>query len=150
MNFYIQSFKGAMQSNSERCGPSKNLEQAVDRFTTRVVPLVLGPLEAEGRTVKPTLIHADLWDGNVGIDSVSGEIYIFDANVYYAHNEMEIAMWPGNFCRVLNSEIYLNSYLIRMDISEPVEQSDDRNRIYNCYMTLHESACQGGSSFREQ
>ena len=103
---------------------------------TRIVPLVLGPLEAEGQTIKPTLIHGDLYNDIVGIDFKCGEIYVFDASVYYVPNEMEIAMWRGKFCRLLNSEIYLNSYLSSLGISEPVEQFDDRNRIYSCYMTF--------------
>jgi len=65
VDFYIQLVRGAMQLNKERNGKWKNLEQVVDRLITHVVPQVLGPLEAEGRTVKPTLIHGDLWDGNM-------------------------------------------------------------------------------------
>lgn len=80
-----------MQLNRERCGTWKNLEQVVDRLITHVVPQVLRPLEAEGRAVNPTLVHGDLWDSNVGIDAELGEIYVFDASVYYAHTEMEIA-----------------------------------------------------------
>ena len=147
VEFYFQLVKGAMQLNRERNDPWKNLEQVVDRLITHVVPQVLGPLEAEGRVVKPALIHGDLWDGNIGTDFETGEIYVFDA---YAHNEMEIAMWRGKFNKVLSSKVYLNSYLSRMGISEPAEQFDDRYRIYSCYMTLHESACHNGSSFREE
>jgi len=150
VNFYIQLVEGAMQLNREINGTWKNLEQVVRRLITHVVPKVLGPLEADGRVVKPTLIHGDLWDGNVGTDFESGEIYAFDASVYYAHNEMEIAMWRAKFCKVLNSKIYTSSYLGRIGISEPAEQFDDRNRLYSCYMTLHESACHNGSSFREE
>ncbi|MCJ1384891.1 hypothetical protein MMC17_008009 [Xylographa soralifera] len=139
-----------MQLNREINGTWKNLEQVVDRLITHVVPQVLGPLEAEGRAVKPTLIHGDLWDGNIGTDFKTGEIYVFDASVYYAHNKMEIGMWRGKFNKVVSSKVYLNSYLSRMGISEPTEQFDDRNRIYSCYMLLHESACHNGSSFREE
>lgn len=150
VDFYIQLVRGAMALNKERNGDWKNLEQLVDRLITHVVPQVLGPLEADGRVVKPTLIHGDLWDGNVGTSLENGELYFFDASVYYAHNEMEIAMWRARFCKTLSAKAYLNSYLSRMGISEPVEQFEDRNRIYSCYMTLHESACHNGSSFREE
>jgi protein-ribulosamine 3-kinase len=117
---------------------------------THVVPKVLGALEADRRVVKRVWIHGDLWDGNIGTDFESGEIYVFDASVYYAHNEMEIAMWRGEFNKIVAAKVYLNSYLSRMGISEPAEQFDDRNRIYSCYMLLHESACHNGSSFREK
>lgn len=81
VNFYIQLVKGAMQLNREKNGAWKNLEQLVDRLITHVVPKVLGPLEAEGRVLNPTLIHGNLWDGNVGIDCENGEIYVLDASV---------------------------------------------------------------------
>lgn len=148
--YYIQFVRGAMDLNREKNGTWKNLEQCVDRLITHVVPKVLGPLEAEARVVKPCLIHGDLWEGNIGTDFQTGEIYAFDASVHYAHIEMEIAMWRGKFNKILSSKVYLNTYLSRMGISEPAEQFEDRNRIYSCYMTLHASACHNGSSFREQ
>ncbi|CAI6336637.1 unnamed protein product [Periconia digitata] len=150
MGFYIQLVNGAMQLNRERNGTWKNLEQVVERLITKVVPQLLEPLEADGRKVKPCLIHGDLWDGNVGTNFETGEIYVFDASVYYAHNEMEIAMWRGKFNKVVASRIYTNTYLARMGISEPAEQFDDRNCLYSSYMLLHESACHNGSSFREE
>jgi fructosamine-3-kinase len=150
VEFYIQLLKGAMQLNREINGTWKNLEQCVDRLIKQVVPKVLGPLEEGGRSVKPTLIHGDLWDGNIGTDFQTGEIYVFDASVYYAHNEMEIAMWRAKFCKILTAKVFTNTYLARMGVSEPAEQFDDRNRLYSVYMTLHESACHNGSSFREE
>jgi len=146
--YYIQMFNGSMQLNRDINGPWKNLEQCAERLVKHVVPLILGPLEENGRKVKPTLVHGDLWDGNMGTDFRTGEIYVFDASVYYAHNEMEIAMWRMN--KVLGSKIYINTYLARMGISEPADQFEDRLRLYGVYLTLHSSACHNGSSFREQ
>jgi fructosamine-3-kinase len=148
--FYIQLIKGAMKLNRERNGKWKNLEECIDRLITHVVPLVLGPLEADGRKVKPCLIHGDLWDGNIGTDFETGEIYIFDASSYFAHNEMEIAMWRGRFNQVVSAKAYMNAYLSRMGISEPTEQFNDRHRIYSIYMLLHESACHYGADFRDE
>ncbi|KAI9369764.1 Fructosamine kinase-domain-containing protein [Aspergillus egyptiacus] len=135
VDFYIQLVRGAMALNKEINGNYKNLEELVDRLITHVVPQVLGPLETDGRVVKPTLIHGDLWDGNIGTSLEDGEIYAFDAT---------------KFCKTMNSKIYLNTYLSRMGVSEPVEQFEDRHRIYSVYMTLHESAYHNGSSFREE
>jgi len=41
----------------------------------------------------PRLIHRDLWDGNVAVNSETGEPVVFDAACVYAHNEMELAPW---------------------------------------------------------
>ena len=149
-DYYVQLLQGAMRLDTEINGNWKNLKQCVDRLISHVVPQVLGPLESEGRIVKPCLIHGDLWDGNIGTDIETGNIYIFDASAHYAHHEMEIAMWRGVFNKVMSSQVYVDNYLSRMGISEPVEQFEDRNRIYSIYHTLHESACHNGSSFREQ
>lgn len=150
VDYFIQLVRGAMQLNRDINGAWKNLEQCVDRLISHVVPQLLGPLEADGRVVKPCLIHGDLWDGNIGTDLESGEIYVFDASAHYAHNEMEIAMWRGKFNKVVSSKFYRDNYLSRMGISEPIEQFEDRYRIYSVYHTLHESACHHGSSFREE
>lgn len=40
---------------------------------------------------KPSLLHGDLWNGNV-FPLVSNEIALIDPSVYYGHREMDIAM----------------------------------------------------------
>ncbi|KAJ5714850.1 Fructosamine/Ketosamine-3-kinase [Penicillium malachiteum] len=149
IDYFAQLIKGAMAPNKERNGDWKDLEQLIDRLITHVVPQVLGPLEANGQTVKPTLIHGNLWDENIGISLENGRIYAFDACSHYAHHEMEIAIWRTKSCKILRDKKYLDSYLSLMGISEPVEQFEDRNRIYTCYLALHASACHHGSYFRE-
>jgi protein-ribulosamine 3-kinase len=43
----------------------------------KVIPRLLGPLESEGRKIKPSLVHGDLWY----------ESMVFDACCFYGHNE---------------------------------------------------------------
>ena len=167
VDYYIQLTRRAMQLNTEICGPWRDLEQVVEHLIEHVVPKVLGPLEANGRSVKPSLIHGDLWEGNTGISFETGEVYAFDASGHYCHNEMEIAMvllaiphvmskltvyYQWRMCsQGFGSKTYLNAYLSRMGISEPTEQFDDRNRIYSAYITLFASACHnGGNNYREE
>ena len=109
-----------------------------------VIPLLLGPLESAGRTVKPSLIHGNLWDGNIGTDYETGNVYVFDAGAYYAHNEMELGMWRCERHRFVNNKIYLKEYLSNAGVSEPVEMFDDRNRLYCIYMNLWASAHHAG------
>ncbi|KAJ5657797.1 Fructosamine/Ketosamine-3-kinase [Penicillium longicatenatum] len=150
VDYYVQLVKGAMALNKERNGDWKDLEELIDRLITKVVPQVLGPLESDGRVVKPTLIHGNLWDGNIGISLETGGIYAYDACAHYAHNEMEVAIWRTRSCKILSKQVYLSSYVSQMGISEPIEQFEDRNRMYTCYMALHASACHNGSYFREE
>ena len=82
--------------------------------------------------MKPSLIHADLWEGNTGLSYDTGEIILFDAGSYYAHNEMEIGDWRCTYNKV-NSKIYTKTYLKNYPMSEPTEEWDDRNRMYSVY-----------------
>jgi len=54
-----------------------------------VIPRLLRPLESGGRSVKPALVHGDLWYANAAIDAERGQPLIFDACCFYAHNECE-------------------------------------------------------------
>ncbi|KAF8832124.1 hypothetical protein HHX47_DHR1001018 [Lentinula edodes] len=49
-----------------------------------VIPKLLGPLQIE-----PVILHGDLWSGNVGVDSATGEPVIFDPSSFFGHNEAE-------------------------------------------------------------
>ena len=73
-------------------GPWKDFENVYKRVLSSVLPKLIGPLQSEGRTIRPCLLHGDLWDGNIGIDNQSGRSYIFDASSFYGHNELELGM----------------------------------------------------------
>ncbi|OBT60773.1 hypothetical protein VE03_09746 [Pseudogymnoascus sp. 23342-1-I1] len=148
-SYFRKMLTNAMNLNTEINGPWKDLEEVTEKVKTIVLPKLLRPLESSGRSIKPSLIHGDLWDGNVGTSYKTGKIYAFDAGAYYAHHEMEVSMWRGEVNKVLRDKVYLKEYLSNIGASEPVDQFDDRNRLYNSYMTLHVSACHGGGFFRE-
>ena len=108
-------------------------------FVKEVIPQILEPLQADGRSLKPCLIHGDLWEENTGVNHETVGPVFFDAAVMYAHNEMELGMWRHGRPRF--GERYFCQYLSLMPPSEPVEQFDDRNRLYSMKYTL--SHCQG-------
>jgi fructosamine-3-kinase len=62
----------------------------------KVIPRLLRPLETEGRSVIPQLVHGDLWDGNTAVDAVTEKPLIFDACSSYAHHECKST---DNFCQ---------------------------------------------------
>ncbi|KAL3259170.1 hypothetical protein ABHI18_005488 [Aspergillus niger] len=90
---------------------------------------------AEGRKVKPCLIHADLWEGNTGTSPETGNIYIFDSAAFYAHNEMETANWRCNYNKI-HDQVYTRTYLRHFAPSEPEQEWDDRNRMYSVYYNI--------------
>lgn len=84
----------------------------------KVIPRLLEPLQSEGRTIKPCLVHGDLWDGNTATDMNTGEPFIFDAGSFYAHNEYELGNWRAARHR-LSVPAYVESYKRNFPPSEP-------------------------------
>lgn len=71
-------------------GPDSELTELREGVMTKVIPRLLRPLETEGRSVIPTFVHGDLWDGNASVDVNTGKPMIFDATPLWAHNECEL------------------------------------------------------------
>lgn len=115
-----------------------------------VIPRLIGILERDGRTIKPCLIHGDLWETNIGTDATTGNIYIFDAAVYYAHNEMEIGIWRVNHHK-MKANIYRQEYAKQFKKSDPVEEWVNRLKLYGVKTKLMYSAgIPGGANIRQQ
>lgn len=68
-------------------GHDDEFNETADKFFEKVIPRLLRPLETGGRSVKPVLIHGDLWHGNANIDAVTGEVVLFDSCCCYGHSE---------------------------------------------------------------
>ena len=115
------------------------LDAAVKMTLDRVIPRLLDPLTADGRTIKPTLIHGDLWESNIGTDTQTGEIYIYDACAYYAHHEKELGIWRCAH-HEMSDEKYREEYCKHLAPSEPRDEFDDRNRLYSIETLLINSA----------
>lgn len=115
-------------------GPQPEYGAAYQKFAREVVSQILEPLQSNGRTLKPCLIHGDLWEENTGLNLATGSPVVFDASVLYAHNEMELGMWRSD--RYAFGELYFDQYRAYMPPSEPVGQFDDRNRLYSIKFTI--------------
>ncbi|MCB0736772.1 MAG: fructosamine kinase family protein [Bacteroidetes bacterium] len=78
---------------------------------------------------KPSLLHGDMWSGNV-IFNQSGEPVLIDPATYFGHYEMELAFTQmfGGF----PSEFY-NAYF---NSTEPIPGFQKRVPVYNLYPTL--------------
>ncbi len=132
---FTKMLKHVAQLDHETNGRWEALEKVEGRIVSRVVPRLVGALESEGRSIKPCLIHGDLWEGNTGTTFDTGNIYTFDAASFYAHNEMELGDWRP-FYNNIHNEIYTTTYLKNYAPSEPQEEWDDRNRLYATYYNL--------------
>ncbi|KAL4880706.1 Fructosamine kinase-domain-containing protein [Aspergillus karnatakaensis] len=116
-------------------GVWEDLNILAERALELVIPRLIGALEAEGRRVKPCLIHADLWEGNTGTSLETGRIHIFESAAFYAHNEMETGNWRCTYNKIHN-KVYTLTYLRHFAPSEPRQEWDDRNRMYSVYYNV--------------
>ena len=148
-SFFRSLLAGVARLDAATNGAWKELDSVVDRTLNQAVPRLLGVLESEGRSVKPSLIHGDLWDSNIGTEYETRNIYIFDAVPYYAHNEMELRIWRTEHHR-MKKKAYKREYLRNFEPSEPGEEFDDRNRLYSVKPQLMYSARVPGTSVRNQ
>ena len=73
----------------ESQGPDTELKMLFGQLVNKVIPRLLRPLETGGRQTKPSLVHGDLYSGNVSVDAVTGRPILYDATCLYAHNECE-------------------------------------------------------------
>lgn len=119
-----QYFAEDIRSN----GPSDDgvYEECFGRLVKKIIPALLLPLQAQGRRLKPSLLHGDLHAGNCGFERETEQPKMFDPAVYYGHNEMDMAFWRDR----PEFEGLLQEYFKHTPPSEPRHQFDDRNRLY--------------------
>ncbi|KAI4215189.1 MAG: hypothetical protein LQ351_002504 [Letrouitia transgressa] len=125
--FFSKLFAGIARLDTDVNGLWDELHQALDRTLNEVVPRLLNALEEN--------------------DLQTGNLYIFDAASYYAHNEMELGIWRTDHHR-MKSKAYKIEYLRNFEASEPVDEWDDRNRLYSIKTQLMYSAHVPGSRVR--
>lgn len=146
-SFFSKLLAEAYRQSCETSGVWPELDQLYQRVQSHLIPRLIGALESEGRTVKPTIIHGNMWEGNIGTDS-DGNPWIYDCSAYYGHNEMELGIWRAERHK-LHAKVYAREYRRHYDPSEPEEEADDRVRLYSAKTNFMHSACYAGSPARE-
>ncbi|KAK4197922.1 Fructosamine kinase-domain-containing protein [Triangularia verruculosa] len=104
------------------------LERLRPLFFEKVLPRFLRPLESDGRSVTPCLIHADLWPGNVKYQTDGETVCVYDACAMWGHNEVDLGVFRNP--RYPLGKPYLKEYWKHVPISEPEEDVDSRNTLY--------------------
>lgn len=92
----------------ESQGLNQELLDMSNKFINKVIPRLLRPLVTGGRSIKPCLIHGDLWYGNATRDGDSDMPIIFDAASFYAHNEcmLSVSLHDPSLTRVQMTLVY--------------------------------------------
>ncbi|OIW32469.1 hypothetical protein CONLIGDRAFT_653146 [Coniochaeta ligniaria NRRL 30616] len=138
--FFRRLLLGVCKLDLETNGRWPEMECATQQLADKVIPRLLGNMRHEGKPIKPCIIHGDLWEPNLGINMETGDLIMYDVGSYYAHNEMDLGQWRADFCSHLRSKIYSRKYLRYYPSAEPVEEFDDRNRLYSLKGTINYSA----------
>ncbi|KAL8738058.1 MAG: hypothetical protein Q9181_001126 [Wetmoreana brouardii] len=147
--YFTKSLRLALDLEVKAKGSDPEFDVLIPKLFEKVIPRLLRPLESEGRSVKPCLVHGDLWYANSGLDVNTGEPLIFDACSFYAHNEYEFGQWRP-ICNRFGAE-YLAAYHSFMKISPPEEDYDGRLDLYKLRFNTHVSALfTGNLTLREQ
>jgi hypothetical protein len=69
-------------------GPDEDFTRLKKVFFERVIPRYLRPMESDGRSIEPCLIHNDLWPGNVKPRTDSPDtVAIVDSAAIWGHFE---------------------------------------------------------------
>ncbi|KAL9072382.1 MAG: hypothetical protein Q9157_005126 [Trypethelium eluteriae] len=135
---FKNGFEHMLNMNVKRGGPWKEMESLKSNMLEKVIPRLLRPLETRGRSVKPALIHGDLWYGNVAVDRQTNLPLIYDPSSFYAHNEYELGNWRPK--RNKFSRSYIDAYHTHIPRAEPVKDYDDRNALYSMRFNLQAAA----------
>ncbi|KAF7512575.1 hypothetical protein GJ744_000836 [Endocarpon pusillum] len=139
---FTHQLKDVVKYDNETYDPWPEYDAACKQLIDVVIPRLLGLLQSDGREIVPTLIHGDLWERNVGIDMETGQTVVFDP-------EMEFGTWRCSWSFHFNAPIYMRLYQCHLEPSEPVEEWDDRNRLYSIHPYLNDSAGHPGSVSRQ-
>jgi fructosamine-3-kinase len=112
---------------NRRGGNFQNIQQIIDKVRWSLSP----------HHPSPSLLHGDLWSGNVGFTD-TGEGIIFDPACYYGDREVDIAMTElfGGF-----PSAFYDGYNQQWCLDQDYQQ---RKNIYNLYHILNHFNLFGG------
>jgi protein-ribulosamine 3-kinase len=122
--------KAGMKNN----GGDSELSNLVEKTASIVVPRLLGDGHLkdaqDGGSIKPVVVHGDLWSGNHGRGSIGNgpvEEVVFDPSSAWAHSEFEFGIMGmfGGFGAGFNKE-----YWKFKPKDEPVGEWEDRVELY--------------------
>lgn len=85
--YFTTTTRALLETEQTTRGRDETISRLTKPFFEEVVVRLLRPLETDGRSIKPSLIHGDLWHGNVAVEAQTRKPVIFDAAGFYAHNE---------------------------------------------------------------
>ncbi|KAK3392838.1 Fructosamine kinase-domain-containing protein [Podospora didyma] len=137
--YFTRLTKNTMEAEIAIHGPDEELQELSAKILTKVIPRLIRPMETEGRSITPVLLHGDLWHGNVSVDNNTMEPVVYDPCCFYGHNEYDLGMWRAS--RYLTNQEHVQAYHQLSPPTEPAEDQDDRQALYAMRNDLSTSIC---------
>ncbi|KAK8110457.1 uncharacterized protein PG998_006914 [Apiospora kogelbergensis] len=106
----------------------EDLAKLRQAYFDKVLPRYLRPLESDGRSVTPCIVHADLWPGNCRYRLDKETVCVYDASAFWGHNEVDLGVFRNP--RYPLGQLYLQEYWKNIPISAPQEDADNRSSMY--------------------
>ncbi|PPJ55939.1 hypothetical protein CBER1_03571 [Cercospora berteroae] len=146
-DFYAnQRIRAITKQARDRNGADKDLETLTEQLCDQVIPRLIGDGHLNnGKGVTPVVVHGDLWSGNASTGQLPGmsapEAVVYDSSACYAHSEFELGIMKmfGGF-----GGKFLKDYHDLVPKTEPVEEYEDRVKLYELYHHLNHYALFGG------
>jgi protein-ribulosamine 3-kinase len=147
--FWAQQMKGLFDREESVNGRDETLAELRAAYFEKAIPRYLGPLESEGRSITPCLLHSDLWPGNIKPRTATDELCLFDACAYWGHNEADLAVCYNP--RYKLGQPALEEYKDLVAPSDPGTDFYERNALYAMkYHVLLSIMYSDNSAFREK
>ncbi|KAF2742945.1 hypothetical protein M011DRAFT_252883 [Sporormia fimetaria CBS 119925] len=172
--YFTQNMKTMLDHDLKKGGERPQaIEELLTPLFEKVIPRLLRPMEMDGRTVTPCLLHGDLWYGNASTDKHSNLPIVFDACCFWGHNECKPSIRVGihiNLFWILTilasdeirtmrtntvqgfGKAQKDAYLQHYPPAHPVEDFEARNALYHLYDFHNRAQCRRSnySSSRSQ
>ncbi|KAI5456333.1 Fructosamine/Ketosamine-3-kinase [Mariannaea sp. PMI_226] len=143
-DFYAENrLRAILREALKNNGADEELEKDVEQVIDKVVPRLVG--EQTLKDVVPVVIHGDLWSGNHSRGQIAGqggcEEVVYDPSAVYGHSEYELGIMKmfGGF-----SGHFWKEYESLVPKAEPVDEWEDRVKLYELYHHLNHYAMFGG------
>lgn len=99
--FWTRTMREILDREEAACGQhDEELAGLKLQFLEKVLPRYLRPLESNGRSITPCLVHADLWPGNCKYRLGEERVSIYDACAFWGHNEGKLMATTSYLIRV--------------------------------------------------
>ena len=115
-------------------------DPTLSQLAEKVVDKRLSDMFSSCGEIKPSLLHGDLWSGNIG--TVGKKPSVFDPAVYYGHHEADFGMsWCAGF-----TPAFYEAYHAKIPKAPGFEE---RAKLYRLYHYLNHYVMFGGGYYRE-